>query len=292
MKRSSAVICVASVFVLAAGALVGVSLVRKQDIEFKTTTAIGQVEQADKVIVRIDELLTSEADAHTPARIVTLEEDIAPAKTHLAQASAAMEYVKKHGSKKQADKARAIRASIDMRNNLLSMSPRLLEADRTAATSLIAAGSSWEFLNDGVTKANQALQIFSTTDKRDINVSRNLNKEAEKSFMNAKRRLQEAETAMPQADFSTYSRYLDTRIAMSQAASDADAYWMKNNLKEANKAIENHNKLSKKAVSIADNELKPLSEIIVKAYEEQTGTFSEQYFAARKKVALMDNQIR
>jgi len=292
MKRPTIIICVASVLVLGIALFVGISFAHRQSIEHKISTAISQVAQADKVIVRIDEVLTGQVGADTPGRIMALEGDIAPAKTYLAQASEAMDYVKSHGSGKQADKARAIRASIDMRYDLLSMSVRLLETDRAAATALIAAGSSWESLNDGVTKAKQALQIFSTTDKRDISVSGNLDKEAARSFADAKRRLEEAHAAMPQADFSTYGRYLDIRIAMSQAARDADAYWMKNNLKKANAAVENHNKLSKKAVSIADNGLKPLGEIIVKAYGEQTGTMSEQYFAARKRVALMDNQIR
>lgn len=292
MKRPPAIICVAGVFVLGIGLFVGASIARGYSIERKISAAIEQVAQADKAIVRIDGVLTADIGADTPERIVMLEDDIAPAKAYLARASETMDYVKSHGSKEQADKARAVLTAIDMRNDLLSMSSRLLEADRAAATALIAAGSSWESLNDGVTKAKQALQIFSTTDKRDISVSRNLDKEAAKSFLDAKRRLKEAQAAMPQADFSTYDRYLDLRIAMSQEASDADAYWMKNDLKEANIAVGNHNKLSKKAVSIADNGLKPLSEIIVEAYREQTGTFSEKYFAARKRVALMDNQIR
>jgi hypothetical protein len=292
MKRPTTIICAAAVLVLGIALFVGISFAHRYSIERRISTAIAQVTQADKVIVRIDGVLTGQVGADTPERIVTLEGDIAPAKTYLAQASKTMDYVKSHGSRKQVYKARAIRASIDMRYDLLSLSAGLLETNRAAATALIAAGSSWESLNDGVTKAKQALQIFSTTDQQDISVSGNLDKEAARSFADAKLRLEEAHAAMPHADFSTYDHYLDIRIAMSQAARDADGYWMKNNLKDANVAVENHNKLSKKAVSIADNGLQPLGEIIVKAYEEQTGTMSEQYFAARKRVALMDNQIR
>lgn len=79
---------------------------------------------------------------------------------------------------------------------------------------------------------------------------------------------------------------------MAKRAMASDEHWLKSEFIEANKDIDQYNRLSKQAAVLAEKSLQVPSEVIIEAYATIAGTMSDDYFSARAKVLQVDTLVR
>ena len=250
------------------------------------------VEEADEIVVDIDEVVRAKVEPSLAARAEAAAEDVDKADALLARAVSLTDQARPDLNDDEREQAALLRASATTRRALLAIAPEILSANAQSAAALTPADEGWTALLEAEKLSDQAVKSYNKLTKAGVRTSRSLNRQAAEKLATAKERFEEAESAFEEAPFEDYVAYLGVRIRLNKLSQSSDKAWLADKFERANRVIREYNKLDAKAVKLASALPASPDAAVATAYARVADALTERYYAARDKALAADRAFR
>ncbi|MEG0476929.1 MAG: hypothetical protein RR572_04570 [Raoultibacter sp.] len=266
---------------------------KQQNHQSMLNEALGEIEQADKTIVAMDELINAPLDEENVGKIKGIQESLASANALLdsAEATARRAF---DGMRDSADKEAAGQAlsSITARKVMIDEGSRIMQATVNAHQAALEVSSAWEDILAADASARQAAAAVSSTTTANVALSKEKTTSALDQFTTAKAKLSTAAKAYASADMRLLNEYLNKRIEAMNYALISDEAIMVQDKKTADTNNEAYNKADAQATALAQQFPADPLQPIYAAYDTNTAASFAAYNEARRAVGAADSFLR
>jgi hypothetical protein len=284
-----AVVAVGLIAVLALG--VG-TLGKKMQATRKLSKATVLVEEADAVLVKVDEVVSAQISTDLASQAVTAYKQLAVAESKLNEADALIGEAAPSLGKQDRQHAYDLQASAQARLQMLAEAPPLLDLNEQASTAMPLAREGWAALVSADELSQAAVAAYNKLTKAGVTESQRLNKQAGVQLAAAKEKMLAAEKAFPAAAFEQYVAYADHRIAINQVSQATDKAWLAGDILKANQLIGQYNIEDAKAVAEFKKLPTSTDAAVGAAYDKESAGPSKAYYAARDKALKADRKLQ
>jgi hypothetical protein len=281
-----------AIAIVAFGILSYRSFDRRLESARKLDRATALVEDADAIVVRVDEIVRAEVTPDIVERARGAADRVRPAEKMLAEAIDLAEEAQPDLTDDDQERAELLIESASARLEMLEPAPTILEANAQAASALPLANEGWDDVVEADKLADQAVASYNKLNRAGVSASSKLNKEAAGLLTGARDRLDSAENAFPAAPFELYLAYIDARIALNRLSQQSDREWLAGEIGKANAVIARYNVDDKKAVALAKKLPPSPDEAVADAFTSSTEQATDAYYAARERALKADQAIR
>lgn len=255
--------------------------------------ALDLVNQADKVIVELDDIVAHPFDEGMAQRREDVYPQLEAASRHLDQAdekARASSLALNESQDKEA--ANQTVAAIAARRSLIESGTALLQASFQADSAAISLRNAWNDVLKADGLARDAAQLVKNTTVENIQASKDKTNEAITAFNAAYSALSDVQRAYDDADLSSLLLYVEKRIeSLGYAIASDDAFLAKNK-EEAAAQNEAYNVADAEAVSLAKAIPEKPETLMYEAYEQAVHSIEESYSTARLQAGTADAFIR
>ena len=299
-RTRTTLIVVATVLVVLAVAvgafwLVYTTVAARLQAERDLAEATALVEEADLVVIAVDEVVQAEVTPLLASEAKDAQEEIPGAQEQLDGALGLIDGAYEELSEEDREVADALQDSAEARQEMLVEGDVLLDANSKAAAALGPAEDAVEALLAAEDRSEEAVARFNEHTEEGVTASKELTNQAIAKLTESKGLFEEAQEAFPEADFEPFIEYIDARTALLQQSVKIDETWLaggNENLEKANELLEAYTVEEEKVAALA--EALPVSETepIATAYGELTEGAEERYFEARDRAIEADGRLR
>ncbi len=258
----------------------------------KVEQATTLVENADTVVLDVDEVVRAEITSEVGDQALELQDRVPDALENLQKASGLIDDALADLPQEDIARARALQISADTRAEMLAAVDPILEANIKAAASLQPSLDGWEAVLAGEQLADQAVAEYNKLTNDAVKKSQTLTADAEKKYGEAEQLFSEAATGFPEADFGVYFTYVDGKQALLVISKQADEAFLKGDKVKANELGDQYNTKDKELVEQAKKLPDTPTEVVANAYEELAGKSTDAYFDARDKATEADKVLK
>lgn len=258
----------------------------------KLAQATSLLEDADVVVLEIDEVVRAEVNAEVGGqaaqalpKVDTAREDLEAAISMLKASSADLTPV-------DVERADALVASAAARLSMLEQAKPILEANEAAGSAIDPAKEGWQLALDGEKLADQAVAEYNKLTKTAVSTSATLTAQAEAKLKDGRSKLDVAHKAFPAAGLDVYVAYLDQKLAAVALSKQADAAYIAGENAKANEYSNQYNTKDKQIIELAKKLPASPSAAIAAAYDKQAGAATKSYFQAREQATQADDELR
>ncbi|MEG1253682.1 MAG: hypothetical protein RSD25_02020, partial [Raoultibacter sp.] len=252
-----------------------------------------EIEQADKTIVAMDELINAPLDEENVGKIKGIQESLASASALLDSAEAtahrAFDGMRDSADKEAADQALS---SITARKVMIDEGSRIMQATINAHQAALEVSSAWEDILAADATARQAAAAVSLTTAANVALSKEKTTSALDQFTTAKTKLSTAAKAYASADMHLLNEYLNKRIEAMNYALVSDEAILVQDKKTADTNNEAYNKADAQATALAQQFPADPLQPIYAAYDTNTAASFASYNEARRAVGAADSFLR
>jgi hypothetical protein len=250
------------------------------------------VEQADAVVLEVDEIVRTPVESSIGERAKAASETVPTAQDDLEEAASLISQSLPHLAEEHIADAEALRESAEARVEMLEHATPILGATVKAATAVPLALEGWDLIIEAQGLTDQAIKEYNKLDDASVKKSKTLTSEAQQKVEEAKKSFQAAAAAYPEADFVPFIAYADAKIAaLALSIKGADAL-LSDQPSNANSISDQYNEAEKKLVAQAKALPPSPAEPIRIAFVAEIGEATELYNAARARATESDAQLQ
>lgn len=293
--RTALIVVVAVIALAALGAAawiyadtVGSQRVAVERLDRATTL----VEQADGVVLDLDEIVRAEIDETTQERAEDVAGRVPDAIADLEEAIELIDAAQEDLPERDVAYALALRDSGSARLEMLAVADPILEANRKAAAAIGPANAGWEAIIDADELSNEAAEEYSKLTEAGVERSTELADEAIGRIEDARTYFSEAATAFPEVDFGPYDEYCEKKLEALEISKEADAAWLADDIAEANRLGARYNEADQELTELAEEFPSAPAILIANAFESLAADPMEAYFEARARATAADARLR
>ena len=258
----------------------------------KIDEAITLVEDADVVVLDVDEIVRAEITPEVGAQAEEVRERVPEAIADLGRATALIDEAVPDLPEDDVEHARAVKASAEARAEMLGPVEPILEANIKAAAALQPALDAWAAVLEAETLADRAIAEYNKLTNEDVTRSQTLTADALAKYQEAKELFSTAATGFPEADFSAYTDYVAGKIELLGISKQANDAFLAGNKAQANTLSNQYNVKDKELVALAAELPETPAEVVASAYEALAGEATTRYFEARQRATDADAALK
>ena len=255
--------------------------------------SLAQIQEVDKVIVPLDEIVNAAEGSSTPEEASSLLALIPDSQKSLDSAEAlarqASENMRTSADKDAADQAIA---SIDARRTMLGLGATLLQAGLDAQDATDDLEQAWKDVWDADALARDAASLVTDTTNENVEASKAKSQEALDLFDEASYLFTEASNSPLQPDLQTHLDYVGKRRESMQCAIASDDAIIAQDRQAAEDQNQAYNLAEDEAAQIAKQLPDNTAEPILEAYRRSTQDPMREYTEARRKASTADAFLR
>ena len=264
----------------------------RSDATRRIVEATTLIEQADEIVVRVDEVVGAEISSQTAVAATQVATEVPGASALLREAVETIDASASDVDEIGRERALVLKQAALARLDMMSQAPAILDATRGASEALPRATAAWEKALEADRLGQRAVAAYNKLTSAGVRDSRRLNKLAATELASAREGMGRAESAFPAAAFESYLAYLDLRIEMNKLSQQSDSLWLKDEFAKANDVISDYNEKDKKAVALAKTLPASPAKAVADAYEAAAKAATDEYYAARERATAADGKIR
>lgn len=255
--------------------------------------ALDLVIEADETIIAIDEVLAQPVTDESIARVAGLTTQIEQARQDLGRAKAATQQANAN-LRDSADKEAATQAiaSIDAREEMLTLGSTLMQADITAKQSIDALVEAWGLILQADTFAREAAALVTDTTAANVEASMQSTRQSLESLTKAQSLVNQVVAAYPSINVSVQQQYLAKKIEASQEALASDEAILLQDRQTAETHNNAYNQADKEAVELAKSLPENPAQPVLDQYATETDTVKANYQLARTRAGMADAFLR
>jgi len=268
------------------------SATRSQAASDRLAEAQVLVEQADDIVLAVDEVVRSEvttavgADASSAAtRMPDARDDLERALELIGEATPDLD-------EELARRAVQLRTAAEARLKMLAVADPILTANVKAAAALEPAEKAWAAAVEAEKLTDQAVAQYNRLNKPGVTASKTLNTRAQTGFTRSRELFGLAEAAFPEATFEAYLAYVDGKLGLVKISLQSDNAYLAGNIVGANRLATSYNAEEQKVIALAKKLPDSPSRAIATAYESIAGSATATYFEARERATEADARLR
>ncbi|MEG2369109.1 MAG: hypothetical protein RSB16_04710 [Raoultibacter sp.] len=266
---------------------------KQHDHQTMLNEALGEIKQADKTIVAMDELISAPLDEENVGKIKEIQESL-PAANALLDSAAATAHGAFEGMRDSADKEAADQAlsSITARKVMIDEGSRIMQAMANVHQAALGASAAWEDILAADATARQAAAAISLTTTANAALSKEKTTSALDQFTAAKMKLSTAAKAYASADMHLLNEYLNKRIEAMNYALASDEAIMVQDKKTAETNNDAYNTADAQATALAQQFPTDPLQPLYTAYDTNTAASFSAYNEARRAAGAADSFLR
>lgn len=293
MRPITIAVVAAIVLVLLVVAGLAYSAVTKtRSAEDNVARAQSLIEQADELVLAIDEVVRSEVTSAVADAAVEASKTVPDARDDLQRAVKLLDEAAPALSDTEGQRAKTLRASAEARLEMLGVVGPILAANAKAARALGPADEGWTAAVAAEKLTDQAVANYNRLNKAGATASKNLNTQAQTGFKRSRELLATAEKEFPEADFEAYLAYVDGKLKLVAISLQSDDAYLRGNISGANSLAATYNAEEQKVIALAKKLPDSPSRAVANAFESVTGSATAEYFKARDKATSADARLR
>lgn len=256
-------------------------------------TSLQTVEEADQTIVAMDKLVATSPNWQDESDARRVLESLPEANNLLDKAyeQAKWASVSLFNSRDREAANRAVTA-IAGRKEMTTQGQMILTDAIAAKEAAFCMEEAWGLLLEADTFSSQAGELVQDTTTDNVNASMEASNKAIERFEQAQDLVQQAQTRYPEADVTSYAKYLEKRLRGQRAALESDAAILLMDRASAEEQAEILYNYDLEAAEIAkgfpDDPTKPVTD----ACNEKRAELGEKYDQARSQAASADAYLR
>ena len=255
--------------------------------------AIALISEADKVIIAIDKSVEESVTSGTLSQLDALTDQVAGTRETLRQAAEkARQANNLFANAEDNELGQHVINAADYRNEMLSFGKALIQYDIDALKSALILEEAWALIVGANDEMREAVEIVGGVNTNKVKDAVELNKGALDKVKQAQIKIQEAEEALEEADFSTIINYLIAKEAAIQLAIESDEALLAEDLDLAKQKNDEYTSKDTEAVELAAMIPTEPMDLIVSAYEAATEELRDSYHSVRASAADADAFIR
>lgn len=258
----------------------------------KLSDATGLLEEADRTVIAVDEIVRGEIDENTSADAGEARSDLEIAVKRLTEATGLVDEARPDLPEDQLARADAIVASASARLDMLAEADEILGANVAASEALSPASTGWDLVLEAEKLSDEAVKEYNRLTKDAVRKSQDLSAQAEAKMKEARASFDVAEKAFSAAVFEVYIAYIDEKIALIGISKQADAAFIAGENAKANEFSNQYNAKDKQVVELAKKLPESTSAAVAEAYEREAGPATERYMQAREEATAADDELR
>jgi hypothetical protein len=249
------------------------------------------VEEADAVVLEVDEIVRTPVEATVGQRAKAASETIPGAQANLDEATSLISLALPDLAEEHVDGAEALRESAEARKEMLEHATPILHATIKAAEAVPLALEGWNLVIEAQELTDQAIKEYNKLDDGSVKKSKSLTSQAQEKAQTAKTSFEQAQAAYPEADFTPFIVYTEGKIAaLGLSIKGADAL-LGDKPEEANKISDQYNDAEKELVVKAKALPASPADPIRITFEAEIGEATQLYNAARERATESDAQL-
>lgn len=264
----------------------------RMDAARKLDQATQLVQDADKIVVEIDEVVRAKVTPELVEKARGASERVEGAKGMLDEAVALVDEASPDLNDDERERAALLRETATARLAMLKPAPSILKLNAEASSAMPLADAAWKATLAADDLSDKAVASYNKLTKAGVTQSQKLNKRAGSELADARDQFDGAEKAFSSAPFEQYLAYVDARIALNKLSQQSDAAWLKGDIAKANSLISDYNREDRNAVELAKQLPADPAASIAKAYETSSKAQTDEYYAARKAALEADRKLR
>lgn len=249
------------------------------------------IEDADVVVLEVDEAVRAEITAEVGEQAADLQERVPQAIDDLGQAAMLIDEATPDLADEDVPRAEALKDSALARAEMLGTVDPILEGNIRAAAALQPALDAWSAVLEGETLADQAIAEYNKLTTEGVTRSQTLTADAVAKYGSAKQLFSTAATGFPEADFTAYVTYVDGKIELLGISKQANDAFLAGDKAKANTLSTQYNAKDKELVALAAELPETPAEVVASAYEEFAGEATTEYFEARQRATDADKVL-
>ncbi len=254
--------------------------------------ATALVEQADAVVLDVDEIVRAPIDEGLGERASEVATQVPDAIAALDDALALIAEARPDLPSGDVAYAVALRDSAEARIEMLELAGPILEANRKASVAITASTAGWDLILEAETLSTQAAQEYSKLTREGVTRSTDLANEAIAKTNQARALFSEAATGFPEVDFSAYVEYTEKKVAALEISKQADVAWLNGRIADANTLGAQYNQAEQELAQLAAALPSSPVVLVAAAYEQVATAPTEAYFEARARATAADARLR
>lgn len=255
--------------------------------------ALDLVNQADEVIVELDDVISHPFDEGMAQRRKDVYSQLESASLQLNQADEKARASSLNlNESRDKEAANQTVAAIAARRSLIESGAELLKESSKAETAAINLRNAWNEVLRADSLARDAAKLVKNTTAENVQASKDKTNEALAAFNTAYSALSEVQRAYGEADMSALFSYVEKRIeSLGYAIASDDAFLAKNK-EEASAQNEAYNVADAEAVALAKAIPEKPETLVYEAYEQVVSSMEGSYSTARLQAGTADAFIR
>jgi len=291
-RRAVLVAVAVVVVVFAAAGVIGTKAIsRRFEGARNLDKATRLLEEADAVVLDVDEVVRAEASPEISSRARKLLERVDAAELDLEQVVSLIDRSLPYMTENEQEQANLNRAAAVARLEMLDPARTILEASAKAGDALEPSRAGWDLVVSGEKLADDSVRQYNRLTKASVAASSRLAKQAEDKLRSARPFFSEAATAFPEAGFDRYTSFVDAKISLLSLSRRSNTLWLAGKVAEANAAINRYNAAEKKVIALGAALPESPGAAVASAYERLADAATKEYFAARERATKADAEL-
>lgn len=255
--------------------------------------SLDKVNEADKVIVALDQIINEDFDESDSETMGKILEAIPDAATLLSEgeelANEALEDMRDSGDKEATEQTID---AIEARKEMLTYGAELLNFRIQAQADIAKIEEIWDMVLSADAAAREAAELVTDTTPENVNASKEKTLEAQTLFNDATYLLSELETSTLSLDTELLYGYLSKRSeAMGYAIASDDAILIQDRV-TAETQNEAYNTAETEASTLAKDIPEDITQLVMDAYESAIADTEESYMETRLSASTADAFLR
>lgn len=291
-RRAVIVTSLIVIVVLTAAAFIGTNAIsRRFEGARNLDTALDLLEQADEVVLDVDEVVRSEVSTALAQRATQLITRLPGTRRDLERAERLISGAMDSVTEDEQRRARLLRGSVLARLEMLDSADAILDANIKAGLSLAPSQDGWTHVLAAEKLADESVREYNKLTQASVRRSSRLVSQATSRLKRASPYFSQAATAFPEAGFDKYIDFIDEKVALLALSEQSNKAWLAGNVAAANAAIRRYNTKEKAVLALATALPPTPGRAVASAYEALAGEATKDYDAARKKATEADARL-
>jgi hypothetical protein len=255
--------------------------------------AIALVQEADAVVVALDQAIDSQVTEENLAQLQalldqsrTIEETLTNASQHADQA---LQFFSQTGD--QALAQHVIDAA-DYRSDMLNYGRMIVQNDISAMQGALLLADAWYLITSADYNMRHAVEVVGGANASKIQEAVDSNKAAAEELAQAQMKIQEAQGVFDQADFSSIANFLVVKREAALLAIESDEALLAKDVTLATQKNDEYTSKDAEVVQAAQKIPSDPMSLITDAYDAATKDIIASYQLARGKAADSDGFVR
>ena len=251
-RRAMLLMSVIVIVVLVAAGFIGSSAItRRLKAAREIDRATRLLEQADTIVLDIDEVIRAEASPVMAERARALLDKMPSTVSDLKEVERLIDDAMGKVTEDEQRKSVLLRAAASARLEMLEPAKPVLDANVKAGLALEPAQDGWGIVLAAEKLADQSVREYNKLTTESVRRSSNLAAQAARELSRSRPYFSQAATAFPEAGFDRYLAFVDAKIALLALSRRSNSAWIAGKIPEANADIKKYNAQEKVAVALA-----------------------------------------